>query len=118
MAETKLLEIDSTVCHLVSHLASSKSQSTLVNVESLSDKLSPKTWPSKPQLLKKRHGSHGWWNLVVDAAMILIPVPFFLLAAAVIVVDGKEVGISRLETLNRSIKGVTFPKSRLTSKSY
>jgi len=72
----------------------------------------------KAPITKKGHDSHGWWNSVVDAAMILIPVPFFLLAAAVIVVDGKEVGISRLETLDRSIKGVTFPKSRLTSKSY
>jgi hypothetical protein len=121
MAETKLLEFDSAVGHLVSHLASSKSQSTLVNVESPSKKLSPeslhaKPWPSRPQVLKKGDHSHGWWDSIVDAAMILVPVPFFLLAVAVIVVDGKEVDISQLENLDRSIKGVTYRMSSLASK--
>ncbi|KAH9220610.1 hypothetical protein DL95DRAFT_519913 [Leptodontidium sp. 2 PMI_412] len=84
-----------------------------------SDKVSPqsllqaKPWPSRPQKLYKGLGGYRWWESTVDVIMILIPLPFFILGAAVIAVNGKVVEGRELAILQQSIKGATtlFPIS-------
>jgi hypothetical protein len=41
--------------------------------------------------------------------MLLVPVPFFILAAAVFAVNGNEVDDYELSVLDQAIKGVRFP---------
>jgi len=111
MSGSKRLEVDPTVADLVSPLSSSSIQLKYTDGDSPLEKSSPqslhaKPWPSRPQLLSKNTGSHKWWHSATDVAMVLIPVPFFLLGAAVIIVNGREVNDHQFELLDRSIKGV------------
>lgn len=77
------------------------------------EKLSPnqslyaKPWPSRPQPLQKRVRGWTWWETIVDFVTVLIPFPFFMLAATVIAVSGKPVEDHDLKILERSIKGVS-----------
>ncbi|CZS95419.1 uncharacterized protein RCO7_05733 [Rhynchosporium graminicola] len=84
-----------------------------------SDKLSPqslsemKPWPLRPQKLYRGLGEYRWWESTVDFIMVLIPLPFFILGAAVIAVNGKVVEDRELDILQQSIKGAAtlFPIS-------
>lgn len=86
------------------------------NYSPYSDKLSPqsllqaKPWPSRPQKLHKGLSGYRWWESTVDVIMILIPLPFFILGAAVIAVNGKVVEGRELDILQQSIKGVGFSR--------
>jgi len=76
------------------------------------EKFSPETlhakpWPIRPQRLYKAGEGFKWWDTTVDFVMILLPFPFFLLAAAVISVNGKKVDHRELELLEACIKGVS-----------
>ena len=88
-----------------------------------SDKLSPqsllqaKPWPSRPQKLHKSLGEYRWWESTVDVIMILIPLPFFILGAAVIAVNGKVVEGRELDILQQSIKGVRLSQAMGLFKS-
>ncbi|KAL2063472.1 hypothetical protein VTL71DRAFT_5277 [Oculimacula yallundae] len=107
---------------------SSRTASTFDNHYAASEKYSPysdkltssphslleaKPWPSRPQKLYKGMGGYRWWESTVDVIMILIPLPFFILGAAVIAVNGKVVDGRELDILQQSIKGATtlFPIS-------
>lgn len=102
--------------------ASSKSFYSRSETLTLSDKYSPidkggspqslhaKPWPVRPQLLHKDISGHRWWDTTVDFLTILIPLPFFMLAAAVIAVNGKKVDARDLDFLQQSIKGVCMPR--------
>lgn len=85
----------------------------------LSDKYSPtekgspqslqtKPWPVRPQLLQKNMSSQRWWETTLDFITILIPLPFFMLAVAVIAVNGKEVNDQDLNFLQQAIKAVSI----------
>lgn len=98
---------------------SSKSLYNKSDTFTLSDKYSPiekgspqsiqaKPWPVRPQLLHKDISSQRWWDTTVDFVTILIPLPFFMLAAAVIAVNGKEVNDGDLNLLQQAIKGVSI----------
>lgn len=65
-----------------------------------------KPWPTRPQVLYKGLEGRGWWHTSIDVLMLLAPFPFFILAAAVIYVDGKVVDGHQLDLLQQSIKGV------------
>lgn len=69
--------------------------------------LNAKPWPARPQRLYKGIGGWRWWDSAVDLVMIMIPIPFFILAAAVVAVNGKVVDERELSILDQSIKGVT-----------
>lgn len=117
MTETKRLEVDTSL-HL-SYLSKSNLQFKSAYLESptsseKSEKLSPeslhaKPWPERPQQLQNDKRGHRWWDATVDITMILIPIPFFILAAAVLAVDGEDVRDNQFEMLDRSIKGVSNP---------
>ncbi|KUJ24376.1 uncharacterized protein LY89DRAFT_727406 [Mollisia scopiformis] len=106
----------------VSPQASSKSIYTRSDTLTLSDKYSPiekgspqsihsKPWPVRPQPLSKDITGQRWWDTTVDFVTCLIPLPFFMLAAAVVAVNGKEVNNRDLDFLQQAIKGATtlFP---------
>lgn len=69
--------------------------------------LHAKPWPARPQRLYKGIGGWRWWDSAVDLIMVMIPIPFFILAAAVVAVNGKVVDERELNILDQSIKGVT-----------
>ncbi|KAE8451020.1 hypothetical protein EG329_004692 [Mollisiaceae sp. DMI_Dod_QoI] len=106
----------------ISPQASSKSLYTRAETLTLSDKYSPiekgspqsiraKPWPVRPQVLHKGISGQRWWDTTVDFVTVLIPLPFFMLAAAVVAVNGKEVNDRELDILQQAIKGATtlFP---------
>jgi hypothetical protein len=68
--------------------------------------LHAKPWPARPQRLYKGVSGWRWWDSAVDLVMIMIPIPFFILAAAVVAVNGKVVDERELNVLDQSIKGV------------
>jgi hypothetical protein len=70
--------------------------------------LHAKPWPARPQKLYKGIGGWRWWDSAVDLIMVMIPIPFFILAAAVVAVNGKVVDERELNILDQSIKGVTI----------
>lgn len=111
MSVSKQLGVNSAVAELASPMSSSDLHFKYSDAESPSEKSSPqslyaKPWPSRPQLLAKASGTYKWWHSAVDVAMVLIPVPFFLLGIAVVAVSGREVNNQQLTMLDRSIKGV------------
>jgi hypothetical protein len=111
MLYSKQLEVNSVVGSLASPLQSSGLQFKYGDIESPSEKSSPqslhaKPWPSRPQTLSKGTGRYSWWDSAIDVSMILIPIPFFLLATAVIIVNGREVNDHQFKLLDQSIKGV------------
>ncbi|KAF8865288.1 hypothetical protein BDZ45DRAFT_736399 [Acephala macrosclerotiorum] len=126
MSKMNRLDTGHTMDGLVSPISpqpSSKSLYSRSETLTLSDKYSPidkgsspqslhaKPWPVRPQLLHKGISGHRWWDTTVDFLTILIPFPFFMLAAAVIAVNGKSVNSRDLDFLQQSIKGATtlFP---------
>ncbi|KAK0104473.1 hypothetical protein ONS95_004762 [Cadophora gregata] len=95
------------------HYAASEKYSPYSDKASPQSLLQAKPWPSRPQKLHKGLGGYRWWESTVDVIMILIPIPFFILGAAVIAVNGKVVEGRELDILQQSIKGATtlFPIS-------
>jgi hypothetical protein len=88
-----------------------------------SEKLSPlqsispqslhtKPWPVRPQPLNKGHREE-WrlWGLIVNCVMLMLPLPFFTLFAAAIVVDGNAVTKQESDLLDFAIKSVRFLRS-------
>lgn len=97
---------------------SSRAISTFGRFHAPSEKYSPvdepspqslytKPWPSRPQKLFREIGSYRWWESTVDIIMVLIPMPFFILGAAVLAVNGKEVEAEELGILQQTIKAVS-----------
>ena len=72
-------------------------------------RLLTKPWPSRPQVLQKGMGGWRWWDSTVDFVMLLVPLPFFILAASVFAVNGNEVDDYELSVLEQAIKGVRLP---------
>ncbi|KAF4637462.1 hypothetical protein G7Y89_g626 [Cudoniella acicularis] len=70
-----------------------------------------KPWPARPQPLQKGLAGWRWWDSTLDLVMLMLPLPFLVLVAATIVVDGKAVDDSQSTLLDHSIKGATtiFP---------
>ena len=78
----------------------------------------PPGWISKPRELRKSRKSH-FFDLALEGIMVLIPLPFLVLAAAVASVHGKRVDQYKLDALNQSAKTAritlyTFASSILT----
>jgi hypothetical protein len=71
------------------------------------ESLHAKPWPSRPQMLYKGLGGARLWDSSLDIIMLLVPIPFFILAIAVMAVNGKPVHDRDLEILQESIKGVS-----------
>lgn len=127
MVTHKKLEIESSSREAISPISplSSRTISMFGDHYSPSDKYSPysdkvspqglhaKPWPSRPQKLYKGLGGYRWWESTVDIIMVLIPVPFFMLGAAVIAVNGKVVEGHELGILQQSIKGVNITSLHL-----
>ncbi|TVY65524.1 hypothetical protein LSUE1_G008057 [Lachnellula suecica] len=73
--------------------------------------LHTKPWPARPQVLHKGLDGWRWWDSTVDVIVLLLPIPFIILIAAVIAVNGREVDEYELNILDHAIKGATtvFP---------
>jgi hypothetical protein len=71
--------------------------------------LHAKPWPARPQRLHRGFRGWKWQDSARDGVIIMMPVPFFLLAAAVVAVNGKVVQERDLAILDHSIKGVSKP---------
>jgi hypothetical protein len=67
-------------------------------------------WTSQPQPLRKEVRALWWNKVAIDAVIIILPLPFFILAAIVVYLNGKHVEAHDLSMLQSSIKAV-----RLTS---
>jgi hypothetical protein len=91
----------------------------------VSEKLSPlqsispqslhtKPWPERPQQLNKVHREE-WrlWGSIVNCVMLMLPLPFFTLFAAAIVVDGNAVTKQQSDHLGFAVKSVSLPRSYL-----
>ena len=63
-------------------------------------------WTSRPQPLQKDLRNWWWWDFGIDLAMILLSMPFFVLAATVIGFNGNEVSENDLGNLDTAIRGV------------
>lgn len=61
-----------------------------------------KPWPARPQRLHKGVEGWRWWDSAVDSIMLMIPIPFFILAAAVVAVNGKLVDERELNILDQN----------------
>lgn len=86
-----------------SFTSSSSSSSSKPSPESLH----AKPWPSRPQMLYKGLGGARLWDSSLDIIMLLVPIPFFILAVAIMAVNGKPVHDRDLRILQESIKGVS-----------
>jgi len=73
--------------------------------------LHAKPWPVRPQKIHKGIEGWRWWDAAVDLIMVMIPIPFFILAAAVVAVNGKVVDERELSILDQSIKGVAIRRT-------
>ena len=72
--------------------------------------LNTKPWPERPQELDKgRREEWRSWELVVNGVMLMLPLPFFVLIAAAIVVNGNAVTEEKSRYLNFAIKAVSNP---------
>ena len=69
--------------------------------------LRAKPWPARPQQLCKGIRGWRWWDSALDVVVVMLPMPFFVLAAAVIFVNGKIVDQEQFTILDHSIKGVS-----------
>ena len=63
-------------------------------------------WTSQPQPLRKEVRALWWNKVAIDAVMIILPLPFFILAAIVVYLNGKHVEAHDLSMLQSSIKAV------------
>jgi hypothetical protein len=77
--------------------------------------LHTKPWPERPQELNKTHRDE-WrlWGLIVNCVMLMLPLPFFLLFAAAIAVNGNAVNEQQSKLLDFAVKAV----SHLVAKPY
>ncbi|KAE9362946.1 hypothetical protein N431DRAFT_423284 [Stipitochalara longipes BDJ] len=69
-------------------------------------------WTSLPQPLRHRFPVQWWWDFTVDVIMVLLTMPFFILLATVLYVNGKPVGEEQhLGTIEQAVKGAAtiFP---------
>lgn len=74
-----------------------------------------KPWPARPQKLHKGLEGWRWWDCTVDLVMIILPIPFIILIAAIIAVNGRKVNDYQLSILDHSIKGVSLCCSATTT---
>jgi hypothetical protein len=66
-------------------------------------------WTSMPQPLRHRFPVQWWWDFTVDFIMVLLTMPFFILLATVLYVNGKPVGEEQhLGTIEQAVKGVSY----------
>lgn len=71
-------------------------------------------WTSQPQPLHQPVQTQWWWELIVDTITILLPMPFFILLATVLAVNGRVVDARDLGIIEQSVKGVrTSPETAL-----
>ncbi len=62
-----------------------------------------------PQPLRHRFPVQWWWDFTVDFIMVLLTMPFFILLATVLYVNGKPVGEEQhLGTIEQAVKGVSY----------
>ena len=86
-----------------------------------SEKLSPlqsispqslhtKPWPERPQELHNgRHEEWSSWEPIFNCVMLMLPLPFFILIAAAIVVNGNAVTEQQSGLLDFAVKAVGKP---------
>ena len=63
-------------------------------------------WTSRPQALRERLKLRWWRDVMIDTFSILMPLPFFFLAATLIFVNGREVHDSSFWVIDQAIKFV------------
>lgn len=68
-------------------------------------------WSSRPLPLREKLKLRWWRDIVADSFSILMPLPFLLLGAVLIFVNGKIVNEADLSfiVLDQAIKGVSMP---------
>jgi len=64
-------------------------------------------WTSRPQALREGLRVRWWRDIMADVVTILMPLPFFILSAIVIALNGRQVDDWTLSALNQSIKAVS-----------
>jgi hypothetical protein len=63
--------------------------------------LHAKPWPARPQRLYKGVRGWRWWDSALDGVMVMMPIPFFVLAAAVWAVNGEVVDQKQFTILDQ-----------------
>ncbi|CAG8979652.1 hypothetical protein HYALB_00011536 [Hymenoscyphus albidus] len=76
-----------------------------------SDELHTKPWPERPQLLAKTVRQWRWWEFAVDSVMLMLPIPFFMLIAAILSIDQVPLTPKAANFFGLAIKGAAtlFP---------
>jgi hypothetical protein len=87
----------------------SPSEKLLIRSPHSVQSLRAKPWPARPQHLHKSIRGWRWWDSAHDAVAIMLPAPFFALAAVVAAVNGKVFDEQEFVILDRCIKGVRDP---------
>ncbi|KAG9245138.1 hypothetical protein BJ878DRAFT_502883 [Calycina marina] len=68
-------------------------------------------WSSRPNLLRDKLRFHWWTDVVIDVFVIILSIPFFAIAGAVIALSGRDANDNVLVFLQQIIKGAAtlFP---------
>jgi hypothetical protein len=83
------------------------SEKLLIQSPHTPSSLHAKPWPARPQRLYKGIRGWRWWDSALDGVLVMLPIPFFVLAAAVVAVNGRVVEQGQFSILDHSIKGAS-----------
>jgi hypothetical protein len=103
-----VMDMTNSICSDGDSLSSEKSSSKLQVPKQKRQRPTSTPWPSVPQPLRHRFPVQWWWDFTVDFIMVLLSMPFFILLATVLYVNGRAVGeMQHLGTIEQAVKGVS-----------